>query len=206
MRKPPEIKLTPISSKEDAKPFIKVERNLCKIEYPSGKVREMIVDSVARKNPDAAVIIPWTKIDGEIHVWLRSCIRPAAAIRNAKDPNFEYNGNFWELPAGIVDPGETPAQAAKRECLEEAGFDCELDKFIHIQTILSMPALLAERLYFYTVFVNNNEQVQPTLDGSPLEEGGELCCIPLSDIERELKCGMISDMKTNLGIRMFREI
>jgi 8-oxo-dGTP pyrophosphatase MutT (NUDIX family) len=29
----------------------------------------------------------------------------------------------WEIPAGRIDPGETPAQAAARETLEETGWD-----------------------------------------------------------------------------------
>ncbi|MGQ0541631.1 MAG: NUDIX hydrolase [Blastocatellia bacterium] len=32
----------------------------------------------------------------------------------------------WQLPKGIIDPGETPEQAALREVREEAGIDCEL--------------------------------------------------------------------------------
>lgn len=28
----------------------------------------------------------------------------------------------WGLPAGVVDPGETPADAVRREVLEETGF------------------------------------------------------------------------------------
>ncbi len=31
----------------------------------------------------------------------------------------------WEFPAGTVDPGETPEQAAKRELLEEIGLETE---------------------------------------------------------------------------------
>ena len=32
----------------------------------------------------------------------------------------------WQLPKGIVDPGETPEQAAVREVSEEAGLTCKL--------------------------------------------------------------------------------
>jgi 8-oxo-dGTP diphosphatase len=32
----------------------------------------------------------------------------------------------WQLPKGVIDPGETPEQAALREVREEAGIDCKL--------------------------------------------------------------------------------
>jgi len=31
----------------------------------------------------------------------------------------------WEIPGGRVDDGESPEQAAQRECLEETGFSCD---------------------------------------------------------------------------------
>jgi 8-oxo-dGTP pyrophosphatase MutT (NUDIX family) len=32
----------------------------------------------------------------------------------------------WQLPKGLIDPGETEQQAAIREVREEAGIDCEI--------------------------------------------------------------------------------
>ncbi len=37
---------------------------------------------------------------------------------------FLINGVAWEIPGGRVDDGETPIEAARRECLEETGFFC----------------------------------------------------------------------------------
>lgn len=34
------------------------------------------------------------------------------------------NRPSWEIPGGAVDPGETPEDAARRECLEETGVEC----------------------------------------------------------------------------------
>jgi 8-oxo-dGTP diphosphatase len=42
-----------------------------------------------------------------------------AVIRTAE-------GGRWQLPKGIVDPGESAEQAAVREVREEAGIDCEI--------------------------------------------------------------------------------
>jgi 8-oxo-dGTP pyrophosphatase MutT (NUDIX family) len=35
-------------------------------------------------------------------------------------------GGWWSLPAGAVDPGETPAEAARRETREEASVEVDL--------------------------------------------------------------------------------
>ena len=37
---------------------------------------------------------------------------------------FLVNRVVWEIPGGQIDPGESAAQAAQRECLEETGFSC----------------------------------------------------------------------------------
>jgi 8-oxo-dGTP pyrophosphatase MutT (NUDIX family) len=42
-----------------------------------------------------------------------------AIIRSARESR-------WQLPKGIIDPGETEKEAAVREVREEAGVDCDL--------------------------------------------------------------------------------
>ena len=36
---------------------------------------------------------------------------------------------IWELPAGAIEPGEDPQEAAKRELLEETGYKAEKLEF-----------------------------------------------------------------------------
>src|ERR1700734_4311333 len=43
-------------------------------------------------------------------------------VRQYRLPAQQY---LWELPAGRLDPGETPLQAAKRELAEETGYSAK---------------------------------------------------------------------------------
>ena len=44
-------------------------------------------------------------------------------------------GDSWVFPAGGVDYGETPAEAAERECLEESGYKVEIEQPLDIMII-----------------------------------------------------------------------
>lgn len=52
-------------------------------------------------------------------------IGPANSIFliNASDPADSSKEPWWEIPGGGIDPGESSADAAARELLEEGGFD-----------------------------------------------------------------------------------
>ena len=52
----------------------------------------------------------------------------------------------WEVPAGLVDPGETPLQAAKRELAEETKLTGELSLVTQLYT---SPGFTDEKIYLY---------------------------------------------------------
>ena len=52
-----------------------------------------------------------------------------------------------ELPAGIIEPGETPEQAARRELEEETGFVA--DHWEHLLTINTEPARHTSHAHFF---------------------------------------------------------
>src|SRR6188474_367188 len=73
-----------------------------RVRMPNG--RTVTVDVV--RHPNSVVLIP---VPEPGHVIL---------IRQYR---YAVNAFLWELPAGSVDEGETPEQAARRECHEEIG-------------------------------------------------------------------------------------
>ncbi|SMO69335.1 NUDIX hydrolase [Gracilimonas mengyeensis] len=52
-----------------------------------------------------------------------------------------------ELPGGMVDPGETPEETAKRELLEETGYD--VTELISLGSVSSNPAFLTNQTHMY---------------------------------------------------------
>src|ERR1700755_124584 len=62
-------------------------------------------------------------------------------VRQYRLPALKY---LWELPAGKVDQGETPLQAAKRELAEETGYRAK--KWQKLAIFYPSPGFLAEKM------------------------------------------------------------
>lgn len=90
-----------------------------------------------------------------------------------------------EIPAGMVDPGEDPAAAALRECLEETGYRARAA--VPLGVVNPNPALFANRLHsFFAVDVEPERAVQNTAT-----ELTEAVLVPVGDLEGLLRDGEI---------------
>jgi 8-oxo-dGTP pyrophosphatase MutT (NUDIX family) len=90
-----------------------------------------------------------------------------------------------EIPGGVVDPGETPQNAAERELLEETGYSAR--DWTLLGTVRPNPAFLSNSCYTYLAGGAHRLQDQhldPGEDISVLE-------VPLTDIPNLLACGRI---------------
>src|SRR5689334_1344104 len=65
-------------------------------------------------------------------------------VRQYRLPAERY---LWELPAGRLDPGETPLVAAKRELIEETG--CRARKWSKLASFWVSPGYVQERMTIY---------------------------------------------------------
>jgi ADP-ribose pyrophosphatase len=106
---------------------------------------------------------------------------------------------IWELPAGTLDPGETPLHAAKRECAEEIGLSPS--RVRQVGTFYPTPGFCDEVMLYYVctglrpptgpVARDPDEQIEPR-------------SFPLRRLRALIARGDIVDMKTVVGLSLLR--
>ena len=90
-----------------------------------------------------------------------------------------------ELPAGVIEPDETPEAAARRELVEETGY--EADDWVCIQNVSTEPARHTTRAHFFCA-----RGARLTRAAAPEEsEVLELVKVPLADLKRLASDGSI---------------
>ena len=115
-------------------------------------------------------------------------------VRQYRLPAEKY---LWELPAGRLDPGETPLQAAKRELSEETGYRAR--KWKKLTSFLVSPGYVQERM---TVFVATD-----LTEGSatPMEdERIETRWFTRREMAEMIRKGTIQDAKTMTSFLMWQ--
>ena len=99
---------------------------------------------------------------------------------------------LWELPAGKLDEGETPLQAAKRELAEETG--CHAKHWKKLVTFYPSPGYVAEKMTIFLATGLTEGKAQPMED-----ERIETRWFTAMEIERGIESGKIIDGKTMIG-------
>ena len=96
---------------------------------------------------------------------------------------------MWELPAGRIDPGESPLAGAKRELLEETGYSAS--KWERALFFYVSPGFLDETMTVYLARGLKKGQAQPEED-----ERIAVKFFPLTQAMRMVMTGKIIDAKT----------
>jgi ADP-ribose pyrophosphatase len=125
--------------------------------------------------------------------------RKVILVNQFKFPAYE-NGSGWitEVVAGMVEPGESPETAVRREILEETGY--ETRRLEHISTFFVSPGGTSERIILFYAEVENAGRHGS--GGGLVSEGEDIRLIELTpaEVREMLASKAFEDAKTILGL------
>lgn len=207
----PDLELELVEDVSPAIPagFLGLLRRRLRVRYPDGEhSAPFVYDELDRRAIDAVILAAHFRRDGQRWVYLRSALRPPLRFRDpARSPTgARESGALWELPAGLIEPGEQSGrgvlEAGRRELWEELGFSARLSDLQPLgPPTWPCPGVMCERHFFLQLEVRPEERAEPGLDGSALERFGRVIALPLTDALALCRSGQIEDAKTELGLR-----
>jgi ADP-ribose pyrophosphatase len=192
------------------KGFLELHRFEMVASFPDGtSSTPFTYDFVTRRSLNAVAFIAHYMHQGKRRVYLRSCLRPPLFMRASAEGEGDapVRGNVWEIPAGLVEPGEALEEAAARELEEEIGFRVAPKDLLPLGPWqLPISGVIAERIHFFHVPVDPTTLQPPLEDGSPLEHQAAILDISLEDALDGCRKGNVPDAKTEVALRRLAEL
>ena len=112
---------------------------------------------------------------------------------------YPVNRFLWELPAGSIDDGERPEQAARRECHEEIGL--VPSTIVRLTALYPTPGYCDEEMIFFRV-----SDLRPPPPDSPHkpdeDEDIHTQTFAISDARAMVTHGEIVDLKSAYGLTL----
>lgn len=167
--------------------FFKLDETHLSYERFDGTMSEPVSRLALERGDSAAVLL------------YRPESRQIVLVNQFGYPTYE-KGPGWivETIAGVVDPGEDPEDAARREVLEESGY--ALRDLVHLSTFYVSPGGSSERIFLYLAEIAESDKV--TEGGGRVIEGEDIVSVELSlaDALAQVRSGVIVDAKTIVAI------
>lgn len=149
------------------------------VRFPDGSTGELEII----RHPGAAAVVPLASPPGSAD--------PVVLL--LKQYRYATGGPLWEIPAGRLEPGESPDACAQRELGEEAG--ARAGRLERLTTIWTTPGFTDEAIHLFLA----TELTTVAASREP-DEFIEVVPRPLSEVLAAIQRGEISDAKTVIAI------
>jgi 8-oxo-dGTP pyrophosphatase MutT (NUDIX family) len=166
-----------------------IGKQLSRQHYWSGSIGDFGVDEVELPNgrratiavlrhPGAAAIVPF--VDSETILMLRQY-------------RYAIGDTIWEVPAGKIDPGESPITCATRELQEETGYSA--GRVESVGVVSTVPAFSDERIHLFCAYDlhSGSQHLMP-------DETIEVHPVRLTEAFTMIRSGAIVDAKTIVAL------
>ncbi|MGH7654963.1 MAG: NUDIX hydrolase [Gemmatimonadaceae bacterium] len=150
-----------------------------RVRFPDGTTGELEII----RHPGASAIVPF----------LCDPAGPDPQLLLLKQYRYATGGTLYEIPAGRLDPGESPEQCARRELLEETG--CTAESIVPLTSMFTTPGFTDERIHLFLATGLIRGEARREAD-----EFIEVETVTLSNALQMVERGEIQDAKTALGI------
>ena len=149
------------------------------VRFPDGTVGELEII----RHPGASAIVPF----------LSDPAGDDPQVLLLKQYRYAAGGTLYEIPAGRLEPDESPETCARRELLEETG--CTAESLVPLTSMFTTPGFTDERIHLFlaTGLVRGESHREA-------DEFIEIETVPLSEALEMVRRGEIQDAKTALGL------
>ena len=156
-----------------------VHLDLDTVRFPDGSTGELEMF----RHPGASAVLPF----------LSDPAGDDPQVLLVRQYRYASGGYLYEIPAGRLDPGEDPADCARRELQEETG--CTAAQVERLTTIFTTPGFCDEQIHlFMAVGLTQGEHAREK------DEFLEVETLPLSRALSLIESGEIRDSKTVVGL------
>jgi ADP-ribose pyrophosphatase len=149
------------------------------VQFPDGSVGELEMV----RHPGASAIVPF----------LSEPRGDDPQILLIRQYRYAADAFIYEIPAGRLDPGETPEACAHRELREETG--CTADRMERLTTVYTTPGFTDEKIHVFMATGLTRGEARREAD-----EFVENVVMPLSKALAMIERGEIIDGKTAVGL------
>jgi ADP-ribose pyrophosphatase len=156
-----------------------------------GRIFKAVVEQVRLPHRDTASTVEMVAHAGSVVIAAMPAPDTVLLVKQYRHPAKDW---LWEWPAGSVDPGEEPADAARRECHEELGMIAgEVER---IGEMWPLPGYCTEYMTFFLA-----TGLRSPGDGDPdahidEDEDIETRAFTVAQVRQMVLDGEIRDLKT----------